>query len=109
VRDGGHEQRGHRAQKRRRPDEGHRRVGAPRGAAVPREAILMGIVGACGIGDRVARIDLAGKAVFGVAAQPRWIVYPFSVAITVVVSIASAFPLRRLASIRPASVFRGEA
>jgi len=49
-----------------------------------------------------------GKAVFGVAAQPRWIVYPVSVALTVIVSIASAFPLRRLASVRPASVFRGE-
>ncbi|HYA61943.1 MAG TPA: hypothetical protein VED66_01990, partial [Candidatus Sulfotelmatobacter sp.] len=49
-----------------------------------------------------------GKAVFGVAAQPRLIVYPLSVALTVITSIASAFPLRRLASIRPASVFRGE-
>jgi len=47
--------------------------------------------------------------VFGVAAQPRWIVYPVSVGITTIVSIASAFPLRRLASVRPASVFRGEA
>jgi len=46
--------------------------------------------------------------VFGAAAEPRWIVYPFSVALTILVSIASAFPLRRLASIRPASVFRGE-
>ena len=50
-----------------------------------------------------------GKTVFGLAAQPRWIVYPVSVGITILVSIASAFPLRRLASIRPANVFRGEA
>ena len=74
------------------------------------EAILMGIVGglfgsAIGLGISI----WLGKAVFGVAAQPRWIVYPFSVAVTVIVSIASAFPLRRLAGIRPASVFRGEA
>jgi putative ABC transport system permease protein len=48
-----------------------------------------------------------GKTVFGVAAEPRWIVYPVSVLLTVITSIASAFPLRRLASIRPASVFRG--
>jgi len=73
------------------------------------EAILLGIGGgivgsALGI---LASIWL-GKAVFGVAAQPRWIVYPVSVTLTVITSIASAFPLRRLASIRPASVFRGE-
>ena len=74
------------------------------------EAIILGIAGGL-IGSAIgllASISL-GKAVFGVAAHPRWIVYPLSVAITVIVSIASAFPLRRLASIRPASVFRGEA
>ncbi|MGB2626758.1 MAG: FtsX-like permease family protein [Candidatus Acidiferrum sp.] len=74
------------------------------------EAVLMGIAGGV-VGSAIgilASIWL-GKAVFGVAAQPRWIVYPFSVALTVIVSIASAFPLRRLATIRPASVFRGEA
>jgi putative ABC transport system permease protein len=74
------------------------------------EAILMGIVGGL-FGSAIGLLISIwlGKAVFGVAAEPRWIVYPFSVAITVIVSIASAFPLRRLASIRPASVFRGEA
>jgi putative ABC transport system permease protein len=74
------------------------------------EAIIMGIVG--GIVGSAAGLLVSiwlGKAVFGVAAEPRWIVYPFSVALTILVSIASAFPLRRLASIRPASVFRGEA
>jgi len=74
------------------------------------EAILMGIMGGL-VGSAIGIISSIwlGKAVFGVAAQPRWIVYPISVAVTVVVSIASAFPLRRLASVRPASVFRGEA
>jgi putative ABC transport system permease protein len=74
------------------------------------EAILMGMAGGV-VGSAVGLLVSIrlGKAVFGVAAQPRWIVYPISVAITVIVSIASAFPLRRLASIRPASVFRGEA
>jgi len=73
------------------------------------EAILLGIVGGL-VGSAVGIVVSIwlGKAVFGVAAQPRWIVYPVSVALTVLVSIASAFPLRRLASIRPASVFRGE-
>jgi putative ABC transport system permease protein len=73
------------------------------------EAILLGIAGGLiGAALGMALSIWLGKAVFGVAAQPRWIVYPVSVALTVVVSIASAFPLRRLASIRPASVFRGE-
>jgi len=74
------------------------------------EAILMGIAGGV-IGSAIGIVGSIwlGKAVFGVAAQPRWIVYPISVAITVIVSVASAFPLRRLASVRPASVFRGEA
>ncbi|HET7107344.1 MAG TPA: FtsX-like permease family protein [Candidatus Acidoferrum sp.] len=74
------------------------------------EAILMGIAGGV-IGSAFGILGSIwlGKTVFGVAAQPRWIVYPVSVGITILVSIASAFPLRRLASIRPANVFRGEA
>jgi putative ABC transport system permease protein len=74
------------------------------------EAILMGIVGGV-IGSAFGIVGSIwlGKAVFGVAAQPRWIVYPVSVGITIIVSVASAFPLRRLASVRPANVFRGEA
>jgi len=74
------------------------------------EAILLGIMGGM-IGSAVGILGSIwlGKTVFGVAAEPRWIVYPVSVGITVIVSIASAFPLRRLASIRPANVFRGEA
>jgi putative ABC transport system permease protein len=73
------------------------------------EAALLGLAGgligaAIGI---VISIGL-GKAVFGVAAQPRLIVYPVSVALTVIVAILAAYPLRRLVHIRPASVFRGE-
>ncbi len=74
------------------------------------EAVLLGLAGGM-IGAAVGiflSIGL-GKAVFGVAAQPRLIVYPVAVALTVMVAILSAFPLRRLAGIRPASVFRGEA
>jgi len=74
------------------------------------EAALMGIAGGTA-GAAIGMLSSVwlGKAVFGVAAEPRWIVYPLSVALTVIVSIASALPLRRLAGIRPASVFRGEA
>jgi len=73
------------------------------------EAILLGIGGGLiGSGVGIMVSIWLGKAVFGVAAEPRWIVYPVSVTLTVMVSILSAFPLRRLASIRPAYVFRGE-
>jgi putative ABC transport system permease protein len=73
------------------------------------EAALLGLAGgligaAIGI---VISMEL-GKAVFGVAAQPRLIVYPISVALTIIVAILAAYPLRRLVHIRPASVFRGE-
>jgi putative ABC transport system permease protein len=74
------------------------------------EAALLGLAG--GLIGAAAGIFLSmglGKAVFGVAARPRLIVYPVAVALTILVAILSAFPLRRLASIRPASVFRGEA
>jgi putative ABC transport system permease protein len=74
------------------------------------EAALLGLAGGM-IGAAVGiflSIGL-GKAVFGVAARPRLIVYPVAVGLTVIVAILSAFPLRRLASLRPASVFRGEA
>jgi len=74
------------------------------------EAALLGLAG--GIIGAAAGIFLSiglGRAVFGVAARRRLIVYPLAVALTVIVAILSAFPLRRLASIRPASVFRGEA
>ena len=74
------------------------------------EAALLGLVGGViGAGLGIVLSMGLGKAVFGVAARPRLIVYPVAVALTIIVAILSAFPLRRLASIRPASVFRGEA
>ena len=74
------------------------------------EAALLGLAG--GLIGAALGILLSiglGKAVFGVAARPRLIVYPVAVGLTMLVAVVSAFPLRRLASIRPASVFRGEA
>src|ERR1700676_3737462 len=74
------------------------------------EAALLGLAG--GIVGAAAGLLLSiwlGKAVFGVAARPRLIVYPVSVALTILVAIVSSYPLRRLANISPASVFRGEA
>ena len=74
------------------------------------EAATLGLIaGVIGAAAGLALSVLLGKAVFGVAAQPRLIVYPVVVALTIVVAVAGAYPLRRLAGIRPASVFRGEA
>lgn len=74
------------------------------------EAVILGFAGGI-IGAAVGIIlSIAlGKAVFGVAAAPRLIVYPISVALTVIVAILGAYPLRRLVNIRPATIFRGEA
>jgi ABC-type antimicrobial peptide transport system permease subunit len=73
------------------------------------EAALLGLGGGLiGAGAGIFLSIWLGKEVFGVAAQPRMIVYPVAVALTMIVAILSAYPLRRLASIRPASVFRGE-
>jgi putative ABC transport system permease protein len=74
------------------------------------EAALLGLVG--GLIGAALGILLSmelGKAVFGVAARPRFIVYPIAVGLTILVAIASSFPLRRLAGVQPAAVFRGEA
>src|SRR6202166_2110494 len=74
------------------------------------EAALLGLAGGMvGAAFGLLLSIWLGKQVFGVAARPRLIVYPVAVALTMLVSIAGAYPLRRLANIRPASVFRGEA
>jgi putative ABC transport system permease protein len=74
------------------------------------EAVLLGLIG--GLVGAAAGIALSmalGKAVFGVAALPRLIVYPIAVTLTVIVAILGAYPLRTLANVRPATIFRGEA
>lgn len=72
------------------------------------EAALLGLIG--GLVGAAAGIVLSmwlGRAVFGVAAQPRLIVYPVAVGLTVLVAIAGSFPLRRLAGVRPGEILRG--
>src|SRR6266478_5040243 len=74
------------------------------------EAALLGLAGGVlGASVGILLSMWLGKTVFGVAARPRLIVYPVAVALTIIVAIAGAYPLRRLANIRPAAVFRGEA
>jgi len=107
---GGDDQRGDGAEERRRLDEGHRWVGAPRAAAF---SLAEGRVAWPG-----RRNDWRGRWGFFCRSDwakrflawrrgPRLIVYPVAVALTIIVAILSAYPLRRLASIRPASVFQG--
>jgi putative ABC transport system permease protein len=74
------------------------------------EAALLGLTGgAVGAAAGIFLSIWLGKTVFGVAARPRLIVYPVSVALTILVAIVSSYPLRRLANISPLAVFRGEA
>jgi len=73
------------------------------------EAALLGLTaGILGAAIGILLSMWLGKAVFGIAARPRLIVYPVAVGLTIIVAIAGAYPLRRLANIRPAAVFRGE-
>ena len=74
------------------------------------EAVILGLAGGLiGAAAGIALSMALGKAVFGVAAAPRLIVYPISVALTIIVAILGAYPLRRLVNVRPATIFRGEA
>lgn len=49
-----------------------------------------------------------GHRVFGVSISPRWEVFPLTVALMLIVSLAGALPLRLLGNIRPAVILRGE-
>lgn len=49
-----------------------------------------------------------GGRVFGVPISPRWEVFPLTVALSLGVALAGAFPLRLLGRVRPAEILRGE-
>jgi putative ABC transport system permease protein len=49
-----------------------------------------------------------GGRVFGVEVSPRLVVLPVTVALTVLVALAGALPLRLLGRVRPAEILRGE-
>ena len=73
------------------------------------EAGALGLLG--GTIGFVAGVILArwvGGRVFGVAISPRWEVFPVTVALSVGVALAGAFPLRLLGRVRPAEILRGE-
>lgn len=49
-----------------------------------------------------------GWRVFGTAISPRWIVFPVTVGLMIVVALAGALPLRLLGRVKPAAILRGE-
>ena len=49
-----------------------------------------------------------GGRVFGVEVSPRLVILPVTVALTMLVALAGAFPLRLLGRVRPAEILRGE-
>jgi len=65
-----------------------------------------GLVG-CGAGLLLS--EWVGRRVFGAGVTPRLEVLPVTLALMVGVSLAGAFPLRLLARVKPAVIFRGEA
>jgi putative ABC transport system permease protein len=49
-----------------------------------------------------------GERIFGVVISARFEVLPITIALTVAVALAGAFPLRLLGQVRPAEILRGE-
>ena len=86
------------------------------GGTVPRIMRLFlaeaGMLGAAGgllgflVGILLAR--WTGERIFGVAISPRLEVLPVTIALTIGVALAGAFPLRLLGRVRPAEILRGE-
>jgi len=86
------------------------------GGTVPRIMRLFlaeaGMLGAVGgllgflIGVLLAR--WTGERIFGVVISARLEVLPITVALTIGVALAGAFPLRLLGRVRPADILRGE-
>ena len=72
----------------------------------------VGVLGA--VGGLLGTILGAGLAywmglrVFGTAISPRWEVFPATVALMIIVTLAGALPLRMLGNVKPAEILRGE-
>lgn len=72
----------------------------------------VGVLGAAGgfIGC-LAGLELShwmGRRVFGTVISARWEIFPLTIALMVAVALAGALPLRRLGSVKPAVILRGE-
>ena len=56
----------------------------------------------------IALSNWMGQRVFGTSITPRWEILPVTVALSVLVALAGALPLRLLGKIKPAVILRGE-
>lgn len=73
------------------------------------EAGALGVVGGTiGFFAGAVLARWIGGRVFGVDVTPRLIVFPVTVALTVLVALAGSLPLRLLGSVRPAEILKGE-
>jgi ABC-type antimicrobial peptide transport system permease subunit len=73
------------------------------------EAGMLGAVG--GLLGFLIGVVLArwiGERIFGVVISARFEVLPITLALTIGVALAGAFPLRLLGRVRPADILRGE-
>ena len=72
----------------------------------------VGVLGAAGgLVGSIAGIALArwmGERVFGASIAARWEVFPLTIAMMVIASMAGALPLRALGKVKPAVILRGE-
>jgi len=64
-----------------------------------------GLIG-CLMGIGLAR--WMGERVFGASINPRWDVFPLTIALMIGVALAGALPLRLLGKVKPAVILRGE-
>jgi putative ABC transport system permease protein len=73
------------------------------------EAAALGVTGGViGFAIGVLLTRWIGGRVFGVAISPRLAVFPLTIALTVIVALTGALPLRLLGRVRPAEILRGE-
>jgi putative ABC transport system permease protein len=72
----------------------------------------VGVLGAVGgLVGCIVGIELShwmGQRVFGTAISARWEIFPLTIALMVGAALAGALPLRRLGSVKPAVILRGE-
>jgi len=73
------------------------------------EAIAIGLAGGV-LGAAVGMLlaDWIGRRVFSTAVEPRLVVFPVTLALMVLATLAGALPLRLLGRVRPSEIFRGE-
>jgi putative ABC transport system permease protein len=70
--------------------------------------VLGAIGGLIGCIGGIALARWMGERVFGATIAARWEVFPLTIAMMVIASMAGALPLRALGKVKPAAILRGE-